>query len=324
MIESNTEFGVCAAVIRIESGHFSSHSNSMRNVKHILLPTDFSQKSLVARPAAVALAKRYGATLHVLHVVPPVTPPAMQTIESAGIRTIDEDFRAEGEGLLRELAQEIGSGVQVQTHVLSGTPADAIERCVSEHDIDLVALATHGNTGLDRVLLGSTAEKVIRTVPCSVLVCREKPESWDSIGTLLLPVAAGELEKVVVAEAVELARESNASLHLLHVLVPPPQQMRHVLRGHGLLNVQEQARKTMDMHLLAIEESEIQGAVPSKREVREGSPGATSALVAEEIDAGLVVVGTHARAGLARFVLGSAAERIARQAPCSVLVVKPG
>ena len=100
----------------------------------------------------------------------------------------------------------------------------------------------------------------------------------------------------------------------------PPGQ---VLKGHGVLDVQEQTRKAVRARLDELLQERVAGNVPAIAFVADGPPSATIAQIAARDAVDLIVIASHGRTGLPRFLLGSTAERVARLAPCSVLIVKP-
>ena len=120
-------------------------------VSQILFPTDFSAASEAARRVAVDMARETGATLHVVHVVPPVTDASLPAEQLTG------------------LAEDIGVGLRVTTALLGGSAGREIVRYARERGIDLIVVGTHGRTGLSRAILGSVAESVVRLAPCLVL-----------------------------------------------------------------------------------------------------------------------------------------------------------
>ncbi|MBI4608964.1 MAG: universal stress protein [Candidatus Rokubacteria bacterium] len=119
-------------------------------VRQILFATDFSDSSEVAGRVARDYARHFGARLHALHVVWPGAD-------------------ATGSPLLDKLAAELRAEVPVVAAVESGAPAARIVSYAERHGIDLIVLGTHGRTGVTRALLGSVAERVVRTAPCPVL-----------------------------------------------------------------------------------------------------------------------------------------------------------
>jgi universal stress protein A len=138
--------------------------------------TDFSDPSLPALETAAAEARRRGATLQLLHVVD-IAPYALAgaaevaypALRSTGLDLIDH-LRAVAEGKLRESFERFG--MEGEVHAASGRAADAIISHVETNRAQLVVVGTHGRTGLARLTLGSTAERVIERALCSVLVVR--------------------------------------------------------------------------------------------------------------------------------------------------------
>jgi len=129
-------------------------------VRQILLATDFSESSDTAARMARDYARHFGARLHLLHVVWPGADKAMPPSLSA-------------------LADELRGVVPVLAAVESGSPAVQIVRFAARHGIDLIVLGTHGRTGVSRALLGSVAERVVRTAPCPVLTISREP--WPTV-----------------------------------------------------------------------------------------------------------------------------------------------
>jgi nucleotide-binding universal stress UspA family protein len=130
------------------------------NVRSVLYATDFSPYSNQAYFHAVALAERYGAGLTILHVYAPAGASKGAAEDGAYWRSQLEQIRP------------LNAGIPVQHVLLEGNPADEILRHATEARSDLIVLGTHGRTGLERLLMGSVAEKVLRGAPCSVLVVK--------------------------------------------------------------------------------------------------------------------------------------------------------
>ncbi len=136
----------------------------------ILCPTDFSANSVVALGIAKDLARQNQATLIVLHVA--------DTLGPEGLGYIEAETRLQPEGRLEELRQQLRRmapaepGLEPRYLLREGDPVTAIEQVVREHHCELVVLGTHGRTGLDHLLMGSIAEKIIRRCPCPALVIK--------------------------------------------------------------------------------------------------------------------------------------------------------
>jgi nucleotide-binding universal stress UspA family protein len=143
--------------------------------KKILLTTDFSEYSQVAVPHAVEMVRRFSATLVVLHVLEPLLTP----VDFAwGPMALSEDWEEQRTSHSRKYLQkwikkELPEDLEIEPVLAHGTPIREICHTITEHDIDLVVMATHGQTGLSHVLFGSTTEKVVRRSPVPVLTVRK-------------------------------------------------------------------------------------------------------------------------------------------------------
>ena len=142
-------------------------------IDKILVPVDFSEHSQRALDAAIGLAAKFGAELHLLHCyqiypVGAVAPYDVVLPESLE-RTIAEAAR----GLLAEWASNAaGHGVRVHTHLSASVPASGIADLAERLAVDLIVIGTHGYSGLKHALLGSVAERTIRIAPCAVMTVK--------------------------------------------------------------------------------------------------------------------------------------------------------
>ncbi len=147
----------------------------------IMVPVDFSENSMGAVDYAVKLGKRFGSRLILVHIYH--FPVELLTDWSAygtlaGSGELLEALRKEREQQLSALAAEkAASGLEIATRVLEGTPFSEIVKAARTEKADILIMGTRGLTGIKHVLIGSTAEKVVRKAPCPVLVL--KPENFD-------------------------------------------------------------------------------------------------------------------------------------------------
>jgi nucleotide-binding universal stress UspA family protein len=130
----------------------------------ILVPTDGSDGVEPAIKRALDLAAQYDATVHALYAVEAV--PGMDH----GAEQLVDALQEEGERSTKDVAEQARErGLTAETDIRVGAPHQAILDYADEHGVDLVVMGTHGRTGLDRMLLGSVAEKVVRLAPVPVL-----------------------------------------------------------------------------------------------------------------------------------------------------------
>ena len=138
----------------------------------ILLPTDGSDAGNPAVEEAIGLARETGAALHVLFVVEdiPYAPEMMDDRVEAQLRAVGEEALE----TIRTRADE--AGVEIVADMREGAPHTSIIDYIEETDCDLVVMGTHGRSGLDRYLLGSVTERVVRTAPVPVLTVRRSED----------------------------------------------------------------------------------------------------------------------------------------------------
>ncbi|MGE5795352.1 MAG: universal stress protein [Ignavibacteria bacterium] len=144
------------------------------SIKKILVPIDFSDYSKNSLKYAVNFAKDFNAQLCLVYVVEPVIYPPDFSMGQIAFPTVDLEMDKRAEQELSSLAKkEIPSDINVKSIVRTGKPFVEIIETASEEDADLIIIATHGHTGVEHILFGSTAEKVVRKAPCPVLTLRD-------------------------------------------------------------------------------------------------------------------------------------------------------
>ena len=144
-------------------------------ISRILVPVDFSPHSDLALDYATTLAGRLGASLHVLHVVEPVSAPVGGgELYMPDLSEFHASLVADAERRMEDCrAHASAAGVPATTGVFLGQTATTIASTATEKECDLIVMGTHGRTGLGHLFLGSVAEKVTRLAPCAVLTVRE-------------------------------------------------------------------------------------------------------------------------------------------------------
>jgi nucleotide-binding universal stress UspA family protein len=162
----------------------------MLNVKNILVATDFSDCSDSALRYGRELAHRFGARLHLLHAL---ELPPLQLVGTEALVTMSPELRVEIEAearanldrlVTRDDRRTLGAVTAIRDRQ---TPTEAITRYAADENIDLIVLGTHGRHGFSRLIMGSVAEKVVRSAPCPVLTVREHERDFVVAGP---PMAA--------------------------------------------------------------------------------------------------------------------------------------
>lgn len=286
--------------------------------KHVLFLTDFSEPSCDALPFATAIARGYGSRVYAVHVIVPSTyaymsPEAAVTIlddQEEWAKTEMARVEAQLTGLPRESIIERGSSLW-----------EVVSRLVTEREIDLIALGTHGRTGLKKTLLGSYAEEVFRRSQVPVLTsgpaARVGAHSAGRFRRVLFATDFNEVSSLAAPYAVSLAQENQAQLILLHVL-PLPKPGKAIKPGE--LSVAEATHQLEDL----VPQEARQWCRP-RGLVEHGDPAARILAVAKEYGADLIVLGVRGIDRLARAatrVQNDISYTVVAHAPCPVLTVR--
>lgn len=300
------------------------------SIQRILVATDYSPAAKLALDFACTIANKFGAELHLLHVVVEPTPMVVpegvwlerETIVPALARNAKIALTENTKGL------QLEPNVQVIREVKIGYPSDEIQRYAVEQKVDLIVIGTQGHRGLSRILLGSVAEKTVRIAKCPVMTIHApQPEKNKAGASSFLT-----FQRILVATDFSppagrardlgwtLASKYGAELHLLNIVVEPlplpgphgtwirPEDATPAYVDSALRSLAEEAK-----------EAELEPGLVVVRAVKVGYPvEAIQQYVADhQID--LIVLGTQGHGGLSHLLLGSIAEKIVRLATCPVL-----
>jgi nucleotide-binding universal stress UspA family protein len=295
---------------------------------HILLPTDFSACADHALTHAVEVADRFDARLHILHVVNELDPD-WYGITDAQERAVKlrEQIREEAQERLHDLAPDARVDTTVSLQ-LSFDVADSIHEYVGERAIDLVVMGTHGRKGLDRLMLGNVADKIVRHAPCPVMTVREEvpwagAEDEVAFQEVLAPIDFSEHSKAALGAAKTFASAYDARLHLLFVAEKRtvPTFSDTGIPGLGVVEMDPEIVENAERALEQLDASVEGPEVRSTYHVREGDVSTDIVDLAETKGIDLIVMATRGLTGMSRFLLGSNTERVVRVAPCPVLTM---
>ena len=297
----------------------------------ILFPTDFSACADGALAYATDLADRFGATLHLLHVVDELDPDWFGATD-AGTRAVDlrDDIEAKAKRRLHEvatgdLADEVDTTVALRSSV---EVEQTILDYAREENIDLIAMGTHGRRGFDRLMLGSVTNTVLRQAPCPVLTVREGHEQGKEEGpmfqNLLAPIDFSEASHEALRVSDGLAGAYAARLRLLFVAEERtvPTFSDTGLPGLGVMKMDSEIVDNAGAALQQLYERLGGDAAECSYHVQEGPAAETIAAFAGSEEVDLIVMATRGREGLDRFLVGTTTERVVRVAPCPVLTMR--
>ena len=283
----------------------------------ILLAVDASEASETAARQVAARLWPAGTTVEVLSVAEPSFVRHLPELDAGVKQRAEELAGAVAEGFRSH-------GLEAAPLVLSGDPKAVIVEHAAQMGADLVVVGPHGTSGLTRFLLGSVAKVVVRHSPCSVEVARAQREAAPHPWRVLLATDGSECS-VKAARSVALRPwPSGTEVRILSVVelaVPMlqpsyPSAAMETLRADGMKRAQDAIR--------AAEQIVTDAGLPASEEVSVllDSPKAIILDVAAQWGADLIVLGSHGRLGINRFLLGSVSEAVALHATCSVEVVR--
>jgi nucleotide-binding universal stress UspA family protein len=146
----------------------------MRTVRTIFYATDFSPASEPALDAAVGLAQQYGAQVWVVHAMEPVHYVTGEEFAAAELYAkIEEATERNAAASIEKLVARLrGLGVNAESLLLKGSPAEQVVNAAKEHHADLIVIGTHGRTGLSKLFMGSVAGRIVSAAECPVLTVR--------------------------------------------------------------------------------------------------------------------------------------------------------
>lgn len=283
----------------------------------ILVPVDGSDAATAAIERALSLAVSTDATLSLLSVVNQVPVPMGEEIPANPTRAaLDEQST---KALERAESKAIDAGLDFRTTVERGIPHEEIADHVDENNIDLVAMGTHGRTGLQRYLLGSVTERTLRTSDVPVLTTQKMDEAW-SIDDILVPTDGSEAASEAANHAFDVAMDFDATVHVLSVVDTKTLAAAYGA-GVGMPEVIKTIKEDSREDVEAVRDRALAMGLECETAVLEGAPSEAITDHAEDIGADVVAIGTHGRSGLDRLLLGSITERTVRTSPAPVLTI---
>ncbi|NIC00722.1 universal stress protein [Halobacterium sp. R2-5] len=278
---------------------------------NILVPTDGSDCAETAVGYAEDLGARYGATVHALCVVDP------RTIEHGPHY---DDVKREHTEVAENTSAELSSGgLSAKPVVLTDVPHKAILQYVTEQDIDLVVMGTHGRTGVERYLLGSVTEKVVRLSDVPVLTVSAANDAVTYPYTdILVPTDGSEGAAAAIGPAVDVASKYGSRIHALSVVETA--SLGVDVRSETVLeSLEEAARDAVE----TVEEQAARASIAGvETAVEHGNPYRAIHSYVDEHGIDLVTMGTHGRSGIERYLLGSVTEKTVRTSPVPVMTVR--
>jgi nucleotide-binding universal stress UspA family protein len=306
----------------------------------LLVPLDGSSLAEAILLQVTELASLHGAEVVLLRVAHAHAFPATDEIE-AQVRAVQE-----ADAYLAGVAQRLkAGGIKVQCVVRYGQAAEEILDHAGVGGVDLIAMSTHGRSGMRRWMLGSVAEKVLRAAPVPVLLVRARGQASAEfapqagrhlepgqskavqciptvIRHILCPVDFSQASKEIVENAGALALRFGADLTVLHSVYDPLDITCSHIPHPPLEQLREEMIRVAEQTLQRLVTRKLRHLPRAKAVVVTGPPFEQITRYAREHAVDLIVMGTQGVSGLDHLIMGSTAERVIRHAPCPVFSIR--
>jgi nucleotide-binding universal stress UspA family protein len=289
-------------------------------MERIIIPLDGSTLSEQALELGRALARASGATLTLAHVV---EEPLAHVRVNALVQPEEHEARV----YLMRVWETLADDLEVEVVVERGHPADVLLGIAGDAPGTIIVMSTHGRSGVGRIMFGSVADKVMRGAEVPVIVVRTRPER-AGLRKLLVPLDGSGLAEAVLPLALDIARDTDAGLHLVRVVEPFWTNPRLAHGGAAAYftvdQVAEYDQATSSearAYLGKISEQLTADGVRPSWEVRYGKPAETIAAAAAQLEADLILMSSHGLGGIRRWAFGSVTNEVVQRATTPVLVL---
>jgi len=288
--------------------------------KHILVPLDGSTLAERALPLATSIAEAMSAQLTLLRIVPQFAILAADPMLYEEMNRLGEE---EAYAYLRSQADDLDLNTRVEVACETGQPAETVIRYVERHSIDLIVMSSHGRSGLNRWVYGSVAERVLRQAPCatSIISSRAMLEE-QGCKSILVPLDGSELAEQALEPGRILAAAMGAHLHLLRITTPTHQMLETTSMKEVFDGIEDKETQDAEAYLRAVYADTPDDHVFIKVETSEGSVAAGIIDYVEKNGINMIVMSSHGRTGLRRWVYGSVAEKVLRSACCATMIMR--
>jgi len=298
----------------------------------ILLATDGSEDAALATRTAIDLCNKTDSELHVVTVARAEYHPGYEIPESGDLLSeVYQSLEREAQELLDGQVKKIeeAGGTVAQAYLRSGRRDREIVALADEIDSGLIVMGSRGLGGVRRALMGGVSDSVVRHAHCPVLVVRgergEEEEAASTFPTKILLANDGSEEASLAARtAADIAAKTESEVHVVHVrgvpmYIDPGSEVLRVAHGAAEETVRREAQGVLDAQA---EQIEAAGGKVARTHVRLGRPVEEIVILADEIGAGLVMMGSRGLGRIRRLLLGSVSDGVVRHAHCPVMVVR--
>lgn len=295
-------------------------------IHRILIPLDGSELALQALPHGALQARKLGAQIILLCVLEPVPASAAEWVVPLDLDL--DRVQAEAESYLADMAEPlVEQGLHVDIRTCPGPPAETILAFARAEGVDLIVMSTHGRSGIGRWVYGSVADKVLRGADVPIFLLRvsdaQPPAGVSDYQRLLVPLDGSELAELALPYAEAWAKAFEAEVILLRVPTLPAYVSLGPDASMLAPAVLGEAYDEADAYLAnLVRKLKAKGLAVHKAAVEPGAIADTIVDYARDAGVDCIVMSTHGRSGLGRWVYGSVADRVLRAAGVPVLLVR--
>ncbi len=299
----------------------------MKKFNTILFPVDLSKTSAKMVPYVCLMAERFKAKIHLLFVVREFDYLTEMYVSKDTIRNFYTNIIEGCETSLYEFQEKhFKQFSDTSSSVAIGDISEEITNYIKSKKIDLMILGTHGRKGLDKILFGSIAERLLKTSTIPIFLVnpyRSKLSEVQKQFRILFPVDLSEISIQLVPFVELLAQKFQAEIHLITVVRPAGYFTAAYQEGHSLESFNDMVLGETEAKLIHFKNQNFDGFPDAKAHVVYGD-------IPEEIidhirdkKIDFLVMGTHGRKGIDKILFGSVAERMAKTSPVPILLINP-
>jgi nucleotide-binding universal stress UspA family protein len=286
----------------------------------ILVPLDGSSLAERALPLAVQFAEATGGCILLFRVVPYFTVLAADPLLYEEMNRLGED---EALAYLHHIRKNVTDPLPSRTICEVGSAADSILQFAKEEEVDLIVMSSHGRSGLNRWVYGSVAERIMSQAPCPTLILNARqPSRQGSPKKILVPLDGSKLAEKALVPALDLVAVLDAELHLLRVTTSGLMRIETVSIPEVIDEFESDELLEAQQYLQELREDKATGDAHLSVEVARASVAEAIIEYAANNDINLIVMSSHGRTGLQRWVYGSVAEKVLRSACCATMIVR--
>ncbi len=286
-------------------------------IETVLVPTDGSDGALAGAKRGVDLAVAVEADIHVLSVIE--TAEFEETVDEEQRAAIEADAETAVEAI-RSMIMARDGDIEVTTATERGKPFRSINTYVDDVGIDVIAMGTKGRTGLERVVIGSVTENVLRTVDIPVLTvpmdAHDVALTPETAENVLLPTDGSRGAAIAVDWGTMLADTFDAMVHTVYS-ADTSRFSRHTDPGEILATLEREGQDAIE----EVRERARETGVSLSGTIASGPPARVILDYAADREIAFIVIGTHGRSGIERHFIGSVTETVVRNADIPVVCV---